>query len=185
MTRIYTDAWVLGAYVLTTTFLILGIVNGGHIWLFAALALFTIWDAGWLVVEETARDRSAKDMLESSTRARTYMSYFMTVYGAVLAFVLFQSTPAQRRAFFELSTAANIHPVLFGIPFALTGLSLFFFLIALGSGEGTNLEGRPPSVANISIVVWAAWAQKVATFTFMYAVLRLLYYTWLQTKAGH
>jgi hypothetical protein len=181
MTNLYTGAWVGLAYVLTAILLGLGVCRGGHVWFFAGISLFTIWDIGWLLVDRKARDRSAKDMLDSSTRARTYMSYFMAVYGAVLAFVLFQSTPEQRRTFFQLCHEANIHPFLFGIPFALTGLSLFFFLIALGSGNGSDLTSRPPSAANITIVVWAAWAQKTATFTFMYAVLRLLYYTWLQS----
>ena len=182
MTSLYSKAWVLIAYALTASFLSLGMLVGGRFWYAAGLILFLIWDIGWLTADKSVRDRSAKETLDSSTRARTYMSWFLGVYGAVLAIFLFRSTDADRSNFFNLCIAANIDPIIFVLPFALTGLVLLFFPVALGEGDSSSdLDQRKPSTANISVLMLNAWAQKVTTYSFLYAVLRLLYYSWAKT----
>jgi hypothetical protein len=178
MKVVYTEAWVLLAYALSAVLLSLGMISGGWLWFGVGVAFFVLWDLGWLLVDREARDRSAAEMVNSASRARTYMSWFLGIYGAVLAFFLFQATEDARNSFFVLCAAANINPLIFVLPFALTGLALLFFPIALGKGDGTDLSTKHPSIANISVVILTAWIQKVTTFAFLYGVLRLLYHVW-------
>ena len=54
--------------------------------LVVAIAVFTCWDALWIFLHDS--ERNAQEMLDTSTRARTYMSYFVAIYGAGIVFVL-------------------------------------------------------------------------------------------------
>jgi len=167
---------VVSLYVLSIGCLILGPWTG-QVWpLIVALVVFTLWDGFWLLTNDD--DRNAQEMLDTSTRARTYMSYYIAIYGAAIAFILPLSDSTQRAAALALLTASAVPGWLLIAPLVLCSVAMMFFPIKLGIGAGTPLEQRKPTDANVAIVIFNAWTQKAATFIFVYAVLMIVAPVW-------
>ena len=183
MTKII-SSWVpvVALYILSLVLLFLGPWTG-HVWpLIVALVIFTAWDVFWLFANDA--DRNAQEMLDTSTRARTYMSYYIAIYGAAIAFILPLSDVAQRQAALALLTGSGVPGWLMIAPLVLCSVAMMFFPIKLGIGAGTALDQRKPTAANVSIVIFNAWAQKVATFVFVYVVLMIVAPVWRAAPAA-
>lgn len=183
MTQII-SSWVpvVALYIVSLVLLVLGPWTG-HVWpLILALVIFTVWDVFWLFANDA--DRNAQEMLDTSTRARTYMSYYIAIYGAAIAFILPLSDTAQRQAALALLTGSGVPGWLMIAPLVLCSVAMMFFPIKLGVGSGTPLDQRKPTPANVSIVIFNAWAQKVATFVFVYVVLMIVAPVWRAAPAA-
>src|SRR5476651_1075869 len=87
---------VLLLYVASVSFLFIGSATGAMWPLAAAVIMFTVWDFIWILCRDG--DRNAQEMLDSSTRARTYMSYFVAIYGTGIFFILRLSSEPDRAA---------------------------------------------------------------------------------------
>jgi len=178
------SSWVpvVALYIVSLVLLVLGPWTG-HVWpLILALVIFTAWDVFWLFANDA--DRNAQEMLDTSTRARTYMSYYIAIYGAAIAFILPLSDTAQRQAALALLAGSGVPGWLMIAPLVLCSVAMMFFPIKLGVGAGTALDQRKPTPANVSIVIFNAWAQKVATFVFVYVVLMIVAPVWRATPAA-
>lgn len=139
--------------------------------LWLGVALFTVWDLGWIACQPV--DRTAQEIMESSARARTYMSYFVAVYGAGLAYFLLRMGSQEQAQVFTIMRGAGVPILLLVSPFALPTVAMLFFLIQLGTGSGTTLAQKAPTPANLTVLMVAAWIEKVATFSFVYVVTRI------------
>jgi putative copper export protein len=147
--------------------------------LVVAIAVFTAWDLLWLGVHDA--ERNAQEMLDTSTRARTYMSYFVAIYGAGIVFVLPVSDKIDREAVLTALAQSGAPGWLLISPLALCAVAMLFFPIKLGEGTVDALVNRPPTAANVAVVVLNAWIQKVSTFVFVYCLLLIAAFTW----SGH
>jgi ketosteroid isomerase-like protein len=146
-----------------------------NLWpLWTGIMLFTVWDLGWIACKPV--DRTAQEIMESSARARTYMSYFVAVYGAGLAYFLLRMGSQEQAQVFTIVRGAGVPVLLLVSPFALPTVAMLFFLIQLGVGNGTNLGQKAPTKANLVVLMVAAWIEKVATFSFVYVVTRISVY---------
>ena len=147
--------------------------------LVVAIAVFTAWDLLWLGVHDA--DRNAQEMLDSSTRARTYMSYFVAIYGAGIVFVLPVSDKIDREQVLAVLAQSGAPGWLLISPLVLCAVAMLFFPIKMGEGTADALVNRPPTAANVAVVVLNAWIQKVSTFVFVYSLLLIAASTW----SGH
>lgn len=165
------------AYVVTLGLLILGPIVGSNCPLWVAIVLFAIWDLLWAF--SNVSDRTAQETLESSTRARTYTSYFIAIYGAALAYFLLRMGSDEQKQALKIISQAGISMPLLLAPIVLPAVALMFFPIRLGkedfvkNGAVTSLSSRAPSTASLAVVTLSAWTQKVATFCFVYDVARI------------
>ena len=167
---------VIALYLVSLGLLILGPWTGSLWPLILALAIFTVWDVLWIFANDA--DRNAQEMLDTSTRARTYMSYYIAIYGAAIAFILPLSDKAGRDAALALLAGSGVPGWLLIAPLVLSSVAMLFFPIKLGEGVGTPLEKRKPTHANVAIVIFNAWTQKAATFVFVYVVLMIVAPVW-------
>jgi hypothetical protein len=164
-------------YIVTLILLVLGPVLGSNCPLWLAIVLFTVWDVVWAL--SAAPDRTAQETLESSTRARTYTSYFIAIYGAGLAYFLLRMGSNEQKEALTLIKNAGVSMPMLLVPLVLPAVALMFFPIRLGSedcqknGSQVNLSQRTPTSANLAILTMSAWTQKVATFCFIYEVARI------------
>ena len=136
--------------------------------LYAAVAIFTVWDLLWILCSPP--DRNAQEILEASARARTYTSYFVAVYGAALGYFLLRMGSNEQAEVFAIVKNAGVPLWLLLAPFVLPAIAMLFFLIRVGRGDGTNLAGKNATAANIAHLFINAWTEKVATFGFVYTV---------------
>lgn len=171
---------VLALYAISFAFLVVGAVTSA-IWpLITALVIFTIWDVLWIYANDD--DRNAQEMLDTSTRARTYMSYYIAIYGAAIVFILPLSAQTEREAALQLLADSGVPGWLLIAPLVLCSVAMLFFPIKLGAGTGTPLEKRKPTPANVTIVIFNAYIQKVATYIFVYAILLIVAPVWQANK---
>lgn len=169
-------------YVASLVFLALGPLTRS-IWpLIAALVMFTAWDVFWIWCHDA--DRNAQEMLDTSTRARTYMSYFVAIYGAGIVFILPVSDKIDREAVLALLTQSGAPGWLLISPLVLCSIAMLFFPIKLGKGTGRPLADRAPTTANVAVVILNAWIQKVSTFVFVYTLLLIAASTWSAEALG-
>jgi hypothetical protein len=167
---------VLLLYVASVSFLFIGSATGAMWPLAAAVIMFTVWDFIWILCRDG--DRNAQEMLDSSTRARTYMSYFVAIYGTGIFFILRLSSEPDRAAALLLLDKSGVPGWLLIAPFILCAVAMLFFPIKMGEGTNTPLAQRQPTDANIAIVILCAWIQKVATYTFVYCAMLIAAYVW-------
>jgi hypothetical protein len=178
MKKLY-GSWIFVslAYAVTLGLLVLGPVLESNCPLWLAIVLFTVWDILWAL--SSAPDRTAQETLESSTRARTYTSYFIAIYGAGLAYFLLRMGSNEQKQALTLIKNAGVSMPLLLAPLVLPAVALMFFPIRLGSedcqknGTMVSLSQRTPTSANLAILTMSAWTQKVATFCFVYEVARI------------
>lgn len=169
---------ITAAYVISLFLLVLGAMAGSLVPLSVALVLFSVWDCAWLARYARRVERTAQEMLDSSTRARTYMSYYIAIYGAGLGYFVFGLSPQRHREIVVMLVTAHVPPWLLVAPVVLSGIAILFFPVQLGSRGDGDLKERPPSGANLAVVTINAWVQKVATYTFLYSILLVLGATW-------
>ena len=175
MKNFYSD-WrpVIAAYVVASLLLALGFVTGA-IWpLGVAIVGFALWDLLW--VTSDAPDRTAQEAIDSATRARTYMSYFVAVYGAALAFFLLRLGESQQRDLILLARNAGVPLPLILLPFVLQAISMLFLPIRLGEATlkgatGVGLATKTSTASNLAVLVLTVWVEKVSTFCFVYVVV--------------
>ncbi len=168
--RLYSGHYVLYAYLLTAALLLLAVRQGSLLFVASAAALFAVWDIVWITGPDVVRDRSSEEMNASATRARTYLSYFLGVYGAGTAYFVLNMTAAQRESLLETCGKAGVPRWLLVVPLAWTGITMLFFPIQLK-------ENKAPSTAVRTLIVTVTWSQKIITFTVLFCILRLAYYT--------
>ena len=160
-------------YVATFVLLVVGSQTGAMWPLWVAIIMFTVWDLVWVCSD--APDRTAEETMESATRARTYMSYFVALYGAGLAYFLLRLGEDQQKQVIELFRQARVPLVLILLPFALQTVSMLFFPIRLGGeatggANGVGLAAKAPTPANLAVLVVNAWVEKVTTFSLLYVI---------------
>ncbi|MFZ3201378.1 MAG: nuclear transport factor 2 family protein [Candidatus Acidiferrales bacterium] len=136
-----------------------------------AVIIFTAWDLCWVWCDPL--DRTAKEILESSARARTYMSYFVAVYGAGLAYFLLRMGSTEQGQVFTIIRNAGVPMWLLIIPFALPTVAMLFIPIQVGLGKGRTLDDQTPTKAALTMFLAVGWMEKVATFSFLYAVIMI------------
>jgi len=169
-------ASVFFMYVLALGLLVTGWVTRACWPLGVAIGVFTIWDLLWAA---SSPDRTAQETLDSATRARTYMSYFVAVYGVALGFFFVRLAAGDQKEIIRLVTNAGVPPMLLLMPFALQSTAMLFFPVKLG-GDATGvpnaigLAGKYPTSANLAVLVINVWVEKVSTFTFVYLVAVLV-----------
>lgn len=159
------------AYAIALGILIFGPVLGEVRLFWLAVGLFTIWDGLWIF--SGTIDRNAQEMLDSSTRARTYMSYFIAIYSAALIFFFFRLPDGEQKTIVDLFSKAEIPIWLLPVPLAMCGMAILFFPIQIGDVISKNLNDGKPSKANIAVTVINVWVQKVSTFAFIFAILMI------------
>ena len=165
---------VVAAYLVMLLLLAAGSVTGRMWPLGIAILVFTLWDVLWAT--SGGLDRTARETLESATRARTYMSYFVAVYGAALAFFLLRLAEGQQKEVLLLIRNAGVPLWLTLLPFALQAVSMLFFPVRLGAdtvagANGVSLATKTPTSANVAVLVITVWVEKVTTFSFVYVVM--------------
>lgn len=169
--------WAITFLYGVSLFLLLAGPLAKQMWpLVVAIAVFTCWDVFWIFVHDS--ERNAQEMLDTSTRARTYMSYFVAIYGAGIVFVLPVSDKIDREAVLAVLAQSGVPGWLLISPLVLCAVAMLFFPIKLGEGTAGALTNRPPTAANVAIVVLNAWIQKVSTFVFVYSLLLIAATTW-------
>jgi len=162
---------LVGFYTVSLALMLLG-PRSHRLWPLAiATALFAAWDLCWAWCKPL--DRTAKEILESSWRARTYMSYFVAVYGGGLAYFLLRMGSTEQGQVFTIIRNAGVPMWLLVIPFALPTVAMLFIPIQVGCGTGTTLDQQNPTKAVVAMFVAVAWMEKVATFSFLYAVIMI------------
>lgn len=161
-------------YVIAAAVLFIGTAIADVRPLLVMLVIFFSWDLLWACKGSQAR--TAQETLNSSTRARTYMSYFLTAYGAGIAFFLFRFSQDQQDVFFELVERAGLWAWLLIVPFGLFGIALLFIPIKLGEGSG-DLENLEPSSASRWVLGFTAFVQKIGTYIFLYSIIAILLQT--------
>lgn len=165
---------ILLAYVIAFALLVVGTITRSICPLYVAIIGFTLWDVLWVVYG--APDRTAQETLDSTTRARTYMSYFVAVYGAGLAYFLLHLAEDQQAKVLQIISNAGVPKALILLPFALQAIAMLFFPICLGkdviakSKHADTLAGKTPTDANLAVLVITAWVEKVTTFSFVYVI---------------
>lgn len=169
--------WAITLLYLVSLFLLLAGPLTKRMWpLVVAVAVFTAWDLLWIAVHDA--DRNAQEMLDSSTRARTYMSYFVAIYGAGIVFVLPVADKIDRERVLAVLAQSGAPGWLLISPLVLCAVALLFFPIKMGAGTADALVNRRPTAANAAVVVLNAWIQKVSTFIFVYTLLLIAASTW-------
>jgi ketosteroid isomerase-like protein len=139
------------------------------IWpLYVAIGVFTLWDLAWIGC--IPPDRTAQEVLDTSARARTYTSTFVTVYGAGLAYFLLRMGSEEQAQVFAIVKNAGVPLAFLLAPLVLPAIAMLFFPIRVGRGDGVNLAAKHPTGANIAHLLINAWTEKVATFCFVYTV---------------
>jgi uncharacterized protein len=158
-------------YFLSLVLMVLGPFSHSFWPLAAAILVFIVWDLGWVWCKP--RDRTAKEILESALRARTYMSYFLAVYGAGLAYFLLRMGSADQGQVFAIIHKAGVPIWLLIVPFALLTVAMLFIPIQVGCGSGRTLDDQAPTTATLAMFLVVGWIEKVATFSFLYAVIMI------------
>lgn len=162
---------LVGIYIVSLALMLFG-PRLHSLWpLAAAIIVFAAWDLCWVWCDPL--DRTAKEILESAWRARTYMSYFVAVYGAGLAYFLLRMGSTEQGQVFTIIRNAGVPMWLLVIPFALPTVAMLFIPIQVGRGEGQTLDGQAPTRAAIAMFLAVGWMEKVATFSFLYAVIMI------------
>lgn len=159
------------SYLAPVVSLVLGIFLRSPVPLYVMVFYFTIWDLYGAV--NMAVDRNAQETMESSTRARQYMSHFIILYGAAIAFFVQEAEKDNIGLFLELFDLSGIPVWVVLSPLFLWASAMMFFPItlALGSTSDAGLEQCEPTKANLAVFWVNAWAQKVGTFTFVYCLV--------------
>jgi hypothetical protein len=171
ITDFFSGPWIILMYLIAGAGLAISIVTGKLWGAGVALVLLTIWDIVWLFAIEAVRDRDPKEMNESATRARTYMSYFLAVYGIGFGFFL-SANDAGRKAFLQMCSDSGVPKWVFLVPFAVTGVSMLFIPIKLTRANDATKASR----AVESLVAFNAWCEQFIIIGLFYGIGRLLYY---------
>ncbi len=107
--------------------------------LVVCLLVYAIWDAKFTFQPQAFSGRSVSDINDAVTRSRTYVSWYIAIFGAVLALAF--ADAESREAIKLLLDVTGIAPWLLGAPLVLAIIVMLFIPIRI---ECTN-AGQPSS----------------------------------------
>jgi hypothetical protein len=164
----YSVPFNLAIYLASFGLLLAGMHWHTNLTIWVALALYLIWDIGFVLSRRAFTGRNIENILSQATLARTLVSYFLPFYG-VLFGVLFVSDSAQQVKYIHFLDRAGVSPALLIAPFLIAGVGSLFIPIQIsdtGSGE--------PSRSLKSLFFTSVFLEKLAIFMFVHIVLRML-----------
>lgn len=173
MGNLFKGPFILIAYLAGS----LSIFSGAYpsdVVLVSGLAILLIWDVLYIFHPESFTGRTIENTNESVTRARTYISWFIGLYGVVIGIVLSQGDGTS-----HLATAlerSGTPTWLVALPLLLALVSMLFVPLQL-SGKSDDAQQRPNAalkllfflvvylqkvililIGNIGLRVMSAWA---------------------------
>lgn len=172
MKKFYASAWSISlAYSVAILLLWLGALTHTIYPLYAAVAFFTLWDVMFFLAGRL--DRNAQETTESATRARTYVSYLVVLYGGMIIYFIQKLGTTEAEALTNSLQMAGIPLWLVLAPLGLWGVSLLFFPITLGDEHKRALNERNATSANLAVFFICSWSQKVGTYTLVFCLTLL------------
>lgn len=121
--------WLLVMYAVGAAAIFSGLIHSYTI-LAGALTLFLAWDIIYLRSEAAFAGRDVSAINDGVTRARTYISWFIGLYGVLFGLVF--TSNADARALFQTAMMASNTPYwMIALPLALALLSMLFIPIQL------------------------------------------------------
>lgn len=112
--------------------------------------------------------RNVGDRNESVTRARTYISWFMALYGIVFGLV-FSAASDVRDLFAVALSNAHVPIWLLALPFALTLICMLFIPIALEGDKEDSASGAPRG-----LFAFVIFSEKLILILLGHLVFRLI-----------
>lgn len=167
--RIFSGPLFLFAYVLGAVAILAGYFQS-YAPVIAALAFFLAWDIAFVFTQGAFSGRTVAGINEGITRARTYVSWFIALYGALIGLAYTAGDPAGS-TLLAASTAANVPLWLLASPLAFAFISMLFISISLDLGES---ESPAPSPALRSVFCLVIFLEKVILILFGHPGLRIL-----------
>ena len=167
MQRVYAGPAVLFAYGLGALAVVSGYWLGYEI-LIISLLILLAWDIGFVFSGGAFAGRNVGDINDSVTRARTYISWFMALYGIVFGLVFSAASDVRDLVAAALSNA-HVPIWLLALPFALTLICMLFIPIAL---EGDKEDSA--STALRGLFAFVIYSEKVILILLGHLVFRLI-----------
>ncbi len=157
------------AFVLSLAALLLGGVYETNIFAYLAIMAFFIWDLYYIVRPDFFSGRDANQLISQVITARTYISYFIPIYGIILS-LLFTMKSEQLTAFINMMSRSGIYPALLLAPFLLSAIALLLFPVQM-----TDRQTNEPTKALKALFIMCFFFEKVIVFVFAHIVFRVSY----------
>jgi len=170
MQKIFKGPYILFAYLTGAVAVFAGAFHNYYLLVLGMLALM-IWDLLYVFDEGSFHGRSASSTNESVTRARTYISWYIGMYGVIMGLALTRTEGSNMLE--TLLANAQIPNWLVGLPLILSIVSMLFIPIQVG-GSGKQ-EIDQPNVALKSLFFFVIYLQKVILILIGHMGLRVLF----------
>ena len=167
--RLFLGPAVVFAYLLGAAAIIAGYFQSYTI-LVLVLAFFLAWDIYFAFSKGAFAGRSVININEGITRARTYVSWFIALYGALIGLAFTAGDPAGSKLL-AACVAAGIPLWMLASPLAFAFLSMLFIPISLQTGDGASAA---PSTALRCVFALVIYTEKVILLLFGHLGLRVL-----------
>lgn len=170
--ELYSTPWVLAAYFVAGLSILSGYFQN-YLGLTLGLLFLLIWDVTFSLTKSSFQGRGNNATNDSVTRARTYISWYIGVYGIVIGLALTKTNELGKFSFaLEFS---SIPAWLIALPMGLSILSMLFIPIRLDI-ERKESEGEeaPPNCAQRSLFFFVVYSQKVILILIGHIGLRIM-----------
>jgi hypothetical protein len=161
--------------VIAAALIICGAVFAKPFLLYAAWALFLLWDACFVCSDQLS-DRNADSVLEYIGQARTNLSWYIIVFGGAIAYLA--TNKASEQFFVTLATESQLGAGLAIVPMTAASLAVLFIPIRKTPGplNPPALGAAHPACAPAlkSLFGVCIFLQKVAISSFVYSAIRLV-----------
>lgn len=166
--NIYKSPFNIGIYLLSTLLLFFGYIFSSDVYAAIAIAIFFIWDYGYLKSKTGFNNRNFNELSKQIVNVRKYLSYFLPFY-SVLFGILLAINSENRVRFFSLCYTAGIPTWLLVIPFIIASVSILFVPIQL-----SEEDGQLPTQSLKALFIFSVFSQQISTYLFVHILLRIL-----------
>jgi len=168
MNKLFNGPYVLLAYLIGVFTIFSGYYDDFYI-LFIGLILFFLWDLFYVLDDKSFTGRTSQLINDSVTRARTYISWYIGLYGIIIGFSLNQSKDSSPFAMALDSSAIPFWAL--SLPLIFSIISMLFIPIQISSDESI---GDNPSLSLKCLFFFVIYIQKVILILIGYFGFRIL-----------
>lgn len=155
MNILFTGPFILLAYCIGAFAIISGSFNS-YIPLIISLLILFIWDVLYIVDKDSFKGRTLSGINDSVTRARTYISWYIGLYGVIIGLTLTKSNEMSQ---FATALSNSNTPVwVVALPLLLSIISMLFIPIQIGDQPKGQ---EKPNIALKSLFFAVVFLQKI------------------------
>jgi len=169
MDKLFTGPYIILAYLVGAAAIFCGLYQNDVV-LVACLLILLVWDFLYYCNPESFKGRSVTGTNESVTRARTYISWFIGLYGVIIGIVLSSGDEAGLLASALENSATPIW--LFALPLVLSIVAMLF--IPLQVSGLSEEQQQIPNTALKLLFFLVVYLQKIVLILIGNIGLRIL-----------